>query len=254
MSKKVMKLPREIDSTHLTETIIEVRLVPNPDIDRDLWAGILVSKLSEAGYNYQNVPQLNILPEGENSIKLTIEKESVNSSINLFVNETDGVRVLLNEATISFNCRKGKYIGWDNYYKKVSDVLEIINAAHIALSYERTMIRYISEYDFNILEKVDIDVNSHSDTRYNTREISLSRQEGTITAYISISGLKERLSRLTQETRTTSLFDVNVFDKLPENASYNDVCKSLVKIHQIEKESFFGMLKEGYIESLNPKY
>ncbi len=249
-----MKLPKTIDLSNLIETIVEVRLVPNPDLDRDLWAGILMARLGEAGYKYQNGPQLSVLPEEDVSIKLTIEKENANSAINLFVNEEDGVRLLINGSTMSFNCSKSKSIGWDSYFNKITEVLQIVESEHIAQSYERTMIRYISEYDFNILEQVEIDVNSHSDNRYNTLEISLTRQEGNINAYISISGLRERISKSTNEKNITSLFDVNVFEKLAENATFDDVCNSLREIHHIEKESFFGMLKEDYVKSLNPVY
>lgn len=249
-----MKLPKAIDFSNLTETIVEIRLVPNPDLSRDLWAGILSTRLSAVGYKYHNVPQLNVESDGSNSIKLTVDKDSVNSAINLFINEEDGIRLLINGPMISFNCAKRKYIGWDNYFKKISEVLEIIDNDQIAMSYERTMIRYISEYDFNILEKVDIDINPHSDSRYKTLELSLSRQEGSINAYISISGLRERISKATNETRVTSLFDVNVFEKLSENSDLQTALRSLDDIHRIEKESFFGMLNEEYVKSLNPVY
>lgn len=254
MVNNEMNLPKAIDFSNLIETIVEIRLVPNPDISLNLWAGLLVSRLGEIGFQYQSIPQLNVVHEEDNSIKLTVEKDNGISAVNLFVNEEDGVRLIINGTTLSFNCNKGKYIGWESYLKKITEVLQIIDTVNIALSYERTMIRYISEYDFNILEKVDIDVNTHSDSRYNTLEISLSRQEGSINAYISISGLRERLSRATKETRVSSLFDVNVFDRLPEESTHNDVVNSLCKIHRIEKESFFGMLKKDYVESLNPIY
>lgn len=248
-----MELPKTIDLSSLIETIVEIRFVPNANLDRDLWAGLLVSRFEEVGYKYQKVPQLNVVSDGESSIKLTIDKDSA-SAVNLFVNNEDGIMLLIKGATMSFNCRKGKYIGWSLYYKKILEVLSIIENEHIAEFYERTMIRYISEYKFNILEQVDIVVDSHSDNRYNTLEISLTRQEGNMNAYISISGLRERVSQPTKDKRISSLFDVNVFERLPENSDFEEVCRSLCYIHQIEKESFFGMLKDDYVKSLNPVY
>lgn len=254
MISKEMKLPKSIKSSSLIETIVEIRLIPNPDIDRDLWAGILMARLGEAGYEYQAIPQLNVTTEGEGSIKLTVDKENTNSTLNLFVNEGDGIRLLIDGSNMSFNCSRGKYIGWNRYFAKIAEVLEIVEAHRIVQSYERTMIRYISEYDFNILDQVEIDVNSHTDNKYNTLEIRLTRQEKSMTTYISISGLRERVSKFTQEKKVTSLFDVNVFDRLIENATCKDVCDSLHSIHNIEKESFFGLLKESYVKSLNPEY
>ena len=249
-----MKLPKSIEFSNLVETIVEIRIVPNPDIARDLWAGILMATLGNAGYEYQNVPQLNVVADGDRSIKLTIDKDNANYRLTLFVNEKDGIRLLINESTLSFNCQRGKYPGWETYYAKIVEVLRIIESNHIVKAYERTMIRYISEYDFNILDQVEIDVNSHTDNKYNTLEVRLSRQEGTATTYISISGLRDRISKFSQEKRVTSLFDVNVFDRLTENANYEDVCTSLCEIHNIEKESFFGLLKESFVKTLNPIY
>lgn len=247
-----MKLPRAINSPNLIETIIEVRIFPNPELDRALWAGILAPAMSAAGYKYQSIPQLCVVPEGVNSVKLTMDREEENSAITLFVNDDCGVRVLLNGPTVSFNCRKGKYIGWDNYFVKIAEVLGIIDSAKIALNYDRSMIRFISEYDFNILDHVDFEVNSHSDKRYNTREICLSRKDENAVAYISITDRRERFAPMGKESHFSSLFDVNVFEKLKENASLEDVHIALNHIHQIEKEAFFGLLKEDFIKTLNP--
>lgn len=249
-----MKLPKTIELANLIETIVEIRLVPNSNLDRDLWAGILVSRLDKVGFRYHKVPQWNVVSEGDTAIKVSIEKDKVNSTINLFVNDEDGVLLLISGSTMSFNCKKGKYIGWDKYFDKIVEILKIVESEHIIQSYERTMIRYISEYNFNILEKVDVAVDSHSDNRYNTLEICLTRQEERTNAYITISGLRERLSKPTKEKRVTSLFDVNVFERLTENANFEDVCNSLHNIHRIEKESYFGLLKEDYVKSLNPVY
>lgn len=249
-----MKLPIAIDCPNLKETIVEIRLLPNPDVQRDLWAGLLSSEFERIGFKYQTVPQFNVTKEGEGAIKLSIDKDSVNSSINLFINEEKGVRALINGSTLTFNCEKGRYLGWEVYLDIITKFLQAFHDTHIVQAYERTMLRYISEYEDNILENVKIKVTPNTESEYKPLDIILTREEESARVYISISGKRERISEPNQEKRISSLFDVNVFDKLPCDAGLNEVLSSLNKIHLMEKKAFFGMLKEDYIKSLNPVY
>lgn len=245
-----MTLQTSRTGENLTETVVEARIIPNPDKARDLWAGILSPDFEKLGFIYIPVPQLNLVQQDSSAIKFTLDKDNVNSSLNLFVNEKTGVRFVINGLTVSFNCAQGKYLGWKEYNQVLIEVLSVFMKLDIAKSFDRLMIRYISEYEFNILDKVKIEVNPHANCEYLTSEISLSRSENNVYSYITISGIKERVSKNKNEKRVTSLFDVNVFERLKENASIDDVCASLDNIHEIEKKSFFGLLKEDFIKTI----
>lgn len=248
-----MNLPKAIDDCRLIETIVEIRFVPAPEVERALLAGMLTLKLKEAGYVYRKVPPLNVAQEGDRSIRLTIDKSGDEGGASVFENEEERVRLLVDGTTIAFNCIGTPYIGWERYRIQVERVMEILEEAKAVASYERTMIRFINEFEDNILDHVNIDVHSRSgDHHYDTLEVRLSRQEDDAVAFISISGKRERVSNLTKERRETSLFDVNVFCRLPEGSGMEEAMESLEKIHRIEKESFFGLLKDDYLTSLNP--
>lgn len=249
-----MKLPKKIDCPNLKETIVEVRLIANPGKERDLWAGILASAFKEMGYAYNRIPRLNLAKEGENVFKITIDRDSSALSINLFVNVETGIRFIINDNTVSFNCEKGRYVGWDKYREAIFEVISKFQESGIALSFERVMIRYISEYDIDILDKVNIEVKSGDANGYSPLDISLVKKVENINAYVNISGLRERTSRTTDEKRVSSLFDVSVYERLGENSTPEDVRSSLDKIHAVEKESFFGMLREDFVKTLNPRY
>jgi hypothetical protein len=47
---------------------------------------------------------------------------------------------------------------------------------------------------------------------------------------------------------------VNVYENFTESESISVVINSLNKAHQIEKETFFGLLKDDFVKSLNPEY
>lgn len=56
------------------------------------------------------------------------------------------------------------------------------------------------------------------------------------------------------EERISSLFDVNVYENFGFTNSVKIVTNMLDKIHNMEKETFFGLLKKDFIQSLNPEY
>lgn len=248
-------LPKAIDDCRLIETIIEIRIVPATEVGGAMLAGMLMPRLQEAGYLFRRVPQVNMMPEGNESVRLTIENES-GVPAGFFENEDERVRLLVDGTTIAFNCVNGPYIGWERYSAQIARVLDILEQEGVVAGYERTMIRYINEYDDDLLENVDIEVNPHGggDNMYDTLEVRLSRNIGNVVVYVSISGKRKRQSTVTGEKRETSLLDVNVFDRLADGSGLADVKESLERIHLIEKESFFGLLKEDYLKSLNPIY
>ena len=249
-----MEFPKKINIINLVETVIELRFVPNPELNRDLWAGMLAKQLSDLGYQYHNVPQINIIPENNGVLKFSIDNKLINTAINLFINDEKGLRIVIDHSNISFNCLRGKYLGWEEYYDNIIKVLDIIHSSGIIGLFDRTMIRYINEYSYNILDYIDIDVKLPSSKDYETREISLSHRKDNFITFISISGLRDRVSKATREKRMTSLFDINVYENLNKESNLSDVYKSLSEIHRIETETFFSMLKKDYLKSLNPIY
>lgn len=120
------------------------------------------------------------------------------------------------------------------------------------------MIRYISEYiDTNILDQliVDISVNSaRSETMpLSTQEIQFTSTDKNTSVFVAVSGIKKR-TLIVGETKNSSLFDVTVYETLDSEASINEVLASLDTIHLIQKESFFGLLKDDFIKTLSPVY
>ena len=56
------------------------------------------------------------------------------------------------------------------------------------------------------------------------------------------------------EERMSSLFDVNIYEKFDSSDSVDFIIELLNKIHNAEKETFFGLLKDDFVKSLNPEY
>ena len=253
-----MKLPKEIDSSHLIETIVEIRIETTHDIPQALWAGQMSSALRETGFVYLEMPEINIVSESDTTAKIRIDRPIPDTSILLFANQEKSLRFVLAKNAISFNCVAGKYIGWLEYKAAIHQVLKILEEVRIIIGYDRTMIRYISEYiDTNILDQliVDISVNSAcSETMpLSTQEIQFTSTDKNTSVFVAVSGIKKR-ALIIGETKNSSLFDVTVYEPLDSEASINEVLASLDAIHLIQKESFFGLLKDDFIKTLSPIY
>lgn len=251
-----MRIPKRTGHCNLVESIVEVRITPAADLPRALWAGLISQRVHDCGYDYVEVPGLNIVPESEKSLELQIDKNSSESSVLLFVNRKNGIRFIINGRDVSFNCEKGKYPGWDSYLESVTKILAALEDARITTAYTRAMVRYISEHpDIDILEHVKLDISTNADTTgYKPQDISLSRKTDNGNAYVMISGLRERISAKTDKHRFSSLFDVNVYGYPDGDTDCDGIVATLNHLHNLEKESFFGLLKDEFIATLDPEY
>ena len=237
-----MKLPKKISPDNLVETIVEIRMIPlcNPE----LWLGMVSVRLKDIGYKFVQFSQ-SLLGKDEND-------QSQRDSVCFFVKSD--IRFIMQNNSLIFNCNLGKYVGWDVYSSEIKQVINAVQESGIANCFDRTSIRYISEYkDTPILDHIKGTINiGESKLGLNNQELKLSRQEDNIKVFVSLSNLKKY--NTTNGERKVSLFDVNIYENFAESCSADDIMISLNKIHQIEKEVFFGLLKDDFIETLNPEY
>lgn len=244
-----MNLPKKIHPDNLVETIVEIRM--HPLCAPELWAGMVSSRLLSIGYSFLPIPQVNVsfAPEGRPDAKF---QKSFPDSAGIFVK--DNIRFMMQRNCLTFNCKLGMYVGWDTYSTEIEKVMKAVKESGIAKSFNRTELRYISEYkDIPILDyiKGTIDV-EEAGLGFNRQELKLSKTEENIKVFVSLTNLNKR--KTPQGEYKSSLFDVNVYENFSESESISVIIDSLNKAHQIEKETFFGLLKNDFIKSLNPEY
>ena len=253
-----MKLPQKIDSSYLIETIVEIRIETTHNIPQALWAGQMSPVLLETGFVYLEMPEINVVSESDTTAKIRIDKPIPDTSILLFANQEKSLRFVFAKNAISFNCVAGKYVGWTEYKAAIHQVLEKLEEIKIITGYRRTMVRYISEYvNTNILKHLTVNVSAVSShpgiMPLSTQEIQFTSTAKNISVFVSVSDIKERVS-IAGEVRNSSLFDVNVYETLNTETAMGNVLSSLDTIHLIQKESFFGLLKDDFLKTLSPIY
>jgi uncharacterized protein (TIGR04255 family) len=248
-----MKLPRKIYPDNLKDTIIEVRYTSK--LPYQAIIGIFYSALIEK-YTFTNRPiekqqvaQLRTLPEIPKEITLTL------GSINLFYNEN--IKIQLQPQSIIFNCFD-KYIGWDDYKKEIQFVLDKIISTKSIDTFIRVGVRYITQYQETDLRNCvkfqftfgmpEIKSNSYS---FRT-EFVMDEFRIILNLNNNILSLKQRRDIDTTVT-PISIIDIDVFQAIPVS-DQSDIFSYIEKTHLREKELFFNLLQEDFLNSLKPEY
>lgn len=246
-----MDLPKKIKPDNLVETIVEIRM--NPMCPPELWAGMISAHIQRLGYKYIPAPQLSVRLDKNGKMAVSVESGKENTTQGIFIK--DNLRFVMQSNSLSFNCDMGHYVGWDIYQKEIQNVIVAIQECGIAKVFNRVQIRYISEYqNIDIMNYIKGSINIDSEMgTFKNQEMKLNRTDGNMKVYVSLVNMTKRRSANGEE-RMSSLFDVNIYENFNASDSVEYIINLLNKIHQVEKETFFGLLKSDFIKSLNPEY
>lgn len=246
-----MDLPKRIQPDNLVETIVEIRM--NPICAPELWAGMISGHIQQLGYKYIPAPQVSVRLDKNGKMAVSIESGKENTVQGIFIK--DNLRFVMQSNSLSFNCNLGHYVGWDIYQKEIQDVIAAIQKCGIAKDFNRVQIRYISEYqNIDIINHIKGTISIDGEIGvFKNQEIKLNRTDGNMKVFVSLVNMTKRKSVNGKECMS-SLFDVNIYENFDASDSVDFIIELLNKIHKVEKETFFGLLKSDFIKSLNPEY
>lgn len=239
-----MKVPVKITPDNLLDTIVEIRY--NSNVSHELIPGIL-SKVLPDDFIYLN--PTNVTPNGL-SIDITNPETKLIFGIdspNVFSNKEVKIQIR-RENSLVFNC-VGNYIGWIKYFTIMEKILKLISKEDIFHSYNRIGIRYISKFDnvsiFDKLKgsfKLDVPNKSLNNTTFRTEYFLDDKR-----IIINLSNNVQRKDEI------YSLIDIDVLVNL-KSSNFNELLEKIEIAHKDQKETFFGILNDDFLKSLNPKY
>jgi uncharacterized protein (TIGR04255 family) len=245
-----MKLPRKIDPDRIKDSIVEVKFTST--IPYEIYLGQIYQSLDDS-YNYTNRP-----PIGQKHIQLPVDvprelKLTLGNHLALFFN--DKIKFEIQPGSIIFNC-VDKYITWEYYLPEIVSVLNQIQKSNCIKSFNRIGIRYISEYpetDIKSITKFNFsfgmpDVSSdnysfRSEYKKDNFRVILNLSSRIPTANTEISNRK-----------TISSIDIDVISEVFDHSELKPLIDLIEQVHTLEKVTFFNLLTEDFLISLNPKY
>lgn len=237
-----MQLPKKIDDG-LKDAIVSIQYLSELPNGTDLGYFHMTLKDELKGFalnnKYQSIQGSNLLIEEGNSVYLTND---------------DAIKVTFTRNNVTFNINQ-KYIGWEHYFTRIQSILKQLFDRKIIAKVNRIGLRYISQFD-NIAIHQNINGNINLDF-VEGGIYGMSRFELYVKEFIVLLTLtnKQQVPENISKADYISIVDVDVvkiFNQLIND--YEQVIRLIDEAHSIEKEVFFTLLKQDFLQTLNPKY
>lgn len=239
-----MELPKKLNKPTILEVVTEFRFKNKLEIEEVFY--IAKSVLDKKGYTYKKTPILEIPPairEGDQSLKYAT----------YYIFEKGKNLVHISPYKIAFS-NKGFYSGWDDYLAFIVDIYESLNELISKWKFETVSMRYIDFFrEVNIFENINIKIDLPESLSNNIKENSKSYSSDFDTdenTKVKIQIANNIQLNNTNNVETGSIIDIDVFLNLIKE----DYKSSLNDIHSLTKKTFFDILNDNFIESLEPEY
>lgn len=242
-----MKIPNKISPDRIKDSFVEVKYTSK--FPFEIILGKFFESLDET-YNYISRPLSN--QNSPNSNKFNIQ-----GNLPLFHN--DIIKIELAPSTIIFNCLDG-YMSWKVYIAEIEKALVQLSKSKVIETYKRIGVRFISEYpgiDLKDCLKCSISIGVpelegdgyilRSEIRYKEHKVILK-----LNNKVHIANPDGTIKD--PSTPLVSIIDIDAFAEELNYKSIPDVIERMEAIHDIEKDVFFKILQETFLESLNPEY
>lgn len=248
-----MRTPHKITPDYLKDTIVEIRLAFN--VSRELIPGLVLEALSPIGFGYTPVSTSN--PSGVNISLGPNQQVAVGIGGNghgFFIKEN--VRVQFFDSQIFFNCLADKYIGWNAYSQEIIMVIEQLMKKQFVKFFNRVSIRYISEFkDIEILKNIKGEINIQSvGVKLDNAILRLTDEVGNMKTFITLTNKAKRISPQESQIIEASLVDINVFENFEPSTDTDFLKEKLNQTHSKQKDTFFGLISDHFLKTLNPEY
>ena len=114
----------------------------------------------------------------------------------------------------------------------------------------RLGLRYINFFDFNIFDKLDLDITLRKKSiDYESTYLQTVFKEGVLSSHLRLSS-----AAALADGTTGSLLDIDILYMSPSTEAVTaNLSTTLDSLHDFEGRTFFGLLKPDYVVSLTDK-
>jgi len=237
------QLPARISPCPILEAVMEIRFVSNEE-----WAFIpgMLLPLIKAKYPKSEKLPISDMPEEF----LKTNPGLVYSTRMRFIGE--GFVIQLGPRVISL-LTTGDYPGWTRIYEELTWLLEQVKLAGFIHEGERLGLRYIDFFEEDIFSRLMLDIQSNGQAVAGVEmNFSTVFRRGDLTARLSLAN--GAMAKRENKAVPGSVLDLDVWLNASEFDVFVDAAEHFGDAHRCNKEIFFGLLKEDFLDSLNPEY
>ena len=239
----MVNLPKKIAPCPIVEAILEIRF--NSSLPEDAIFGVLYNQFKD---EYPKFEQLPIL-----QLPAAVRAQDPNLRYSQHY-KTMQDHFVLQVGPRSFSISNVEtYVGWETFSKKIFTIFEQVNNSGVIDGIERIGLRYI-----NILGGVNIFENSNFVISLQNNPINTKTNITTEIPYemgmCRLSVTSDAEAQLGGQNGEVVLGSVIDIDAVVNSNDFKDINQAIECAHDMEKQLFFTILKEDYINTLNPEY
>lgn len=226
-----MRIPKKLGNCTIENSLYAFEF--STPFNRLYIENTILEKLEQSGSHFERFPVVNE-PECER-----------NNALSCYTNQV--FKFIIDENRITFNI-VNKYPQWAVMGPFITKVIKGFPSD--GLLFKTVTTRYISRYD-NIPLFNHLNGNVHLNA---FREIIGAELRYPVTHGQNIQGFVRITNLLPQGNNVFSSFADVEIRKVLDESSIDCALSSCDEVHKLEKENFFKLLNEEFINSLNPEY
>lgn len=234
-----MKIPQKIDPCPIVESLCEIRF--QPSYPSDAIFGLIYKSMKDDFDSFEKLPILDI-PETIRSSDKQLEYKPY------YKLTKENYLLQIGPKVFSFAVMNN-YVGWDIFHKQIFKYIRRLLDLEIISNIERAALRYINFFEFNIYEESTLSIyigkTNYKDKRSN---LLMEIEEESVLNVLRLS------NNANIKNRKGSAIDIDTIYNLDLSNFQNSFEKIINQLHFQEKKLFFSLLKEEYLENLNPQY
>lgn len=240
------KLPLRLNRCPLVDALIEIRF-ESSIIDSAIFGIIYNVIRDEYKGEVTNLPILQV-PE-------QIRKNDPNLKYKpLYRIESEKYIIQIGDDVLTISS-KIPYVGWGDFSYHTINLINKIAKENIFDKVIRVGHRYINFFEGDIMDKLTI--STPSINSYKTNNILVRTEVQDDNNFIDIVQITNSATYKSPQHKTSisgSIIDIDSSKEYIDNYFLDNLESEIKQLHICEKKMFFSLLKEDFLDSLNPIY
>lgn len=243
---EMTKIPLKIEPSPIRESVFEIRF--KAKVPEEAVFGVVFAAVKDLFPNdlMEKLPNFPV-PEPLRKIDPNLAYQ------NLYRFKKENLSFSLGPRTFTFS-NTDKYVGWTKWSAFFKQLLECIKTTDLISEVERLGLRYINVFDKNILENTNIFIklNNHSLVEETSNLRTELHDEDGFVKIIQVGNAVNVFNGKKSEVK--SIIDIDCIYNWQDKDFFENYFEKIIMAHNKQKELFFGLLNQDFIDTLNPKY
>ena len=186
-------------------------------------------------------------------VQIDFDEKSTENTTSFYHNSQ--IKIKVEDTVISLNCN-GKYPGWDIVYKYIKEVLYKVQSIDGNIKFPIAEVDYMSAFlDVQIFQKLENEVNLINIPNFDNMKLEFECEfQG-----LDLSAERAKVHTIIQNNvpvnkdHKASIFNIKVTHRNKERTT-EVLLQDIPILHKAEKDLFFNLISEDYINEWKPIY